>query len=661
MTLRAAAAACALALASLTGSELAVARGTLIGDTGPGAPVVQDMAVNSAGELVVHDGIRIATLAADGSPLRSFEPDDEYNGTPLLTIGTDDSIFVSSDWGQMIRRYDRTGVLQAAWGDGAEGDPATIRAVRELAADRAGRVYVAHALPNGSGDRVAVFSESGELTGGWPVVDAAGGDRWVRALAARGGTVAVLTSGSAGGELIRYDPAGKVLSRWRAVWASDVALARNGDVFIAGGSTIAQFNTAAELVSIDAARGPEDYLVPSDVCAPSRDVAKPWYEPWNAQHDAIAVADAGDVYSRNYQPGILRFDARPVAELRVGPVWGYGSSGPFPVTGQQITFDASWSRLPFFPRMTFEWDLDGDGVYEKDTGTEPRISHAYATAGPRRVAVRVTGPTGLAAAESAEVSVAESKAILARVPRALTGSRVAFDASGSRLPCSTVLKHEWDLDSDGVFETDTGASPNAQWTYPQPGSYAVLVRVTRPGGRVDVAWRRVDVYLAPPPGQPGIVINGGARFTRDPVVQVTATWPAFTSRMRLTSDPAFTKSVSFPIGEPQTWRLDTSGSERVPKRIHARFDAAKDQTFSDDIVLDRTPPRVTVARRRAGRLRLRARDNSSGVAAMQLAADRRRPRGWVPMGAARARTSGRELWVRVRDAAGNRSRWRRAD
>ena len=86
-----------------------------------------------------------------------------------------------------------------------------------------------------------------------------------------------------------------------------------------------------------------------------------------------------------------------------------------------------------------------------------------------------------------------------------------------------------------------------------------------------------------------------------------------------------------------SWTLDSSGSERLPDR-YVRFanpTTASAQTFTDDIILDQTPPTIgqatllgegtgssaaaVAAAKRKFTVRLRARDNASGVGKAQVA------------------------------------------
>jgi PKD repeat protein len=63
------------------------------------------------------------------------------------------------------------------------------------------------------------------------------------------------------------------------------------------------------------------------------------------------------------------------------------------VVGETVKFDGS-SSSDDDPIVTYEWDLDGDGTYETSSAT-PTTTHAYTTAGPRTIRLRVTDDHGV--------------------------------------------------------------------------------------------------------------------------------------------------------------------------------------------------------------------------------------------------------------------------
>ena len=181
-------------------------------------------------------------------------------------------------------------------------------------------------------------------------------------------------------------------------------------------------------------------------------------------------------------------------------------------------------------------------------------------------------------------------------------------------------------------------------------------------------------------GAETVTINAGAQFTNDPAVELTITPPAATRTVRLSNDGGFHAAADRTL-EPTgryPWQLTQTGQERLPKTVYVRFTGpggTSPLTFSDDIILDQTAPTISsasvegdgataaiAAKTRARRytLRVTARDNASGVGHVQLATSRNRPgklRAYKRKLTARAATAPR--YVRVRDRAGNFSRWRR--
>jgi hypothetical protein len=175
-------------------------------------------------------------------------------------------------------------------------------------------------------------------------------------------------------------------------------------------------------------------------------------------------------------------------------------------------------------------------------------------------------------------------------------------------------------------------------------------------------------------GDQGMTINGGALYTNDPDVTLSIIAPNWAKTLRVANDGGFRAAKTFKAENTIRWRLAESGPERLPKTVYLRFgnDA---QNFTDDIILDQTAPTVSSAtltpsssaatstaaasQARSYVVRLRARDQTSGVAKLQFANNRRRP-GALRTFARNSRYQGASApkYVRVRDRAGNFSRWR---
>jgi Bacterial Ig-like domain/PKD domain len=247
---------------------------------------------------------------------------------------------------------------------------------------------------------------------------------------------------------------------------------------------------------------------------------------------------------------------------------------------------------------------------------------------------------------------------------ALTGAPVTLDASASAPPHDgEIVKYEWDLDGDGTFERDTGTTPTTAQTYATVGDVDVAVRVSSNLNTSSIAVGQVSVRPAPPPGHLGVTINNGAEFTNKRKVTISAVWPIFASTALVSNDGGFGAAVTFPLAGSIEWKLDSAGAERLPKTIYVRFQGgtAGRETYQDDIILDRSDPKVTTAALVGGDVvRVHARDATSGVNAVQVASAGEVSKGWRPFHrrVRVPRPHGRTM-VRVRDRAGNISRWRR--
>ena len=80
--------------------------------------------------------------------------------------------------------------------------------------------------------------------------------------------------------------------------------------------------------------------------------------------------------------GITSTNQAPQAAFTFSP----GSPG----IGQTVNFDAAGSTDPDGSIKKYEWDLDGNGSFETDTGSDPHASKAYSQAGNVTVGLRVT-------------------------------------------------------------------------------------------------------------------------------------------------------------------------------------------------------------------------------------------------------------------------------
>ncbi len=98
----------------------------------------------------------------------------------------------------------------------------------------------------------------------------------------------------------------------------------------------------------------------------------------------LRVTD-GDGGQREVSATIQVGSALPTASLRVSPA--------APVAGQPVTFDGSGSSDTDGTIANYEWDLDGDGIFEV-SGPAPTTSRTYTAAGTFNARLRVTDSDG---------------------------------------------------------------------------------------------------------------------------------------------------------------------------------------------------------------------------------------------------------------------------
>ncbi len=165
-------------------------------------------------------------------------------------------------------------------------------------------------------------------------------------------------------------------------------------------------------------------------------------------------------------------EQRPVASIAASPAQ--------PHAGDTVTLDGSASHYANGTITKYEWDLNGDGTYETNTGTTPKTTTSFATPGTYTVGLRVTDSDGATGTTTKQVVVGSfppvAKVTVSPTP-ALSGQPVAIDASAST-DQGTITDFKWDLDNSGNFATDTGSTPKVTTTFQTAGVHTVGVRLT---------------------------------------------------------------------------------------------------------------------------------------------------------------------------------------
>ena len=214
---------------------------------------------------------------------------------------------------------------------------------------------------------------------------------------------------------------------------------------------------------------------------------------------------------------------------------------------QIITFDgrASYHTNPARSIVQWEWDFDGDGVYD---ATGPIVTHAYANCiiyhGSLRVTDDDTPPQTAESFFDVFVDVDNHPPVAdADGPYAIDeGVDLILDASGSSDPdagCGdSIVSYEWDLDDDGDYDDAAGVSPTIPWAdlsglKRHPDWNPIGLRVTDLFGVVGTDTTSIIIYVnepvaaltaAPNPCEAGetVTFDGSGSYHKHPLHSIVS-------------------------------------------------------------------------------------------------------------------------------------------
>ena len=136
--------------------------------------------------------------------------------------------------------------------------------------------------------------------------------------------------------------------------------------------------------------------------------------------------------------------------------------------------------------VLYEWDLDGDGVYEWSDTDTCSTAYRYETAGLYEAALLVTDNDGLTDTDSITITVGASPTADAAADP-MTGPaplEVNFTGTGADTDGSITL-YEWDFNGDGTYDWSNTSSGDTAYTYNSSGIFNATLRVTDNDGLID--------------------------------------------------------------------------------------------------------------------------------------------------------------------------------
>ncbi len=512
-----------------------------------------------------------------------------------------------------VSKFNSAGVRTLQFGSPGAG-PGQMNLPYAIALDGSGNIYVAEAY----GSRLQKFNSSGAFVSvlASPSSSCADGTVYQAAGVAVYGS-SVFVSSQRAGCVQKFSTSGTFETKWGSLGEGDsqfnglgaVVVDSRGDVYVADHNRVQKFDSTGNFIlswtsvhnsfgmAID--RNDNIYLVQDgDSCrkiekrsstgALLGSACSSDFIGWGGANTKLATDTAGRLYLSS-GASVVRVDTSEPAAALSGPTVSV-------LTGAAVVLDASASSVVFGSVARYEWDLDGDGSFERDGGSSATLTTSFAAAGGRTVSVKVTAPGGKTAAASINIEVRLTP------PSGEPGVSINDAAQ---------------------FTND----PNVL-LWPVWPAGATAIRVSNDGG-----FRRAQTLS----------------------LGETVAWALDSSGEERLPKTVYVRFSGSGIDETRTYQDDIILDQTPPKIVSATAMVAGAR--ASEIRADMATRKKT--RARTVRVRIKATDALSGVRKMQITVSKKKP-GAVRAYAVSAtlRTTKKVIFVRVQDRARNWSAWR---
>ena len=225
-------------------------------------------------------------------------------------------------------------------------------------------------------------------------------------------------------------------------------------------------------------------------------------------------------------------------------------AGPL-VEGSPVPFTSSSTSFPD-DIVSWEWDFDGDGIYDASNTTGEDVTHTYMDHGTYSVTLRVTDDDGSTDTATHPVTILDlgptAGFIWAPVPQD-EGSEVQFTDQSSSAPDALA---SWHWDFGGVGTSD---QQNPSFTFPDNGVYEVTLTVTDDDGSTSVATQEVTIEdlgptaeftWTPDPQEEGLPVEFTDQSTSSPDTIIEWAWDFYNDGTIDATGPNVTHSYSGP-------------------------------------------------------------------------------------------------------------------
>jgi len=155
--------------------------------------------------------------------------------------------------------------------------------------------------------------------------------------------------------------------------------------------------------------------------------------------------------------------------------------------------------------VQYEWDFDGDGNFDQNTGATSSVLYTYNNVGNFKPLVKITDNGG-ASTISQPATVTVSSA--GNQPPTISSINLSSASGAAPLqntinvsasdPDGAITQYEWDFDGNGTMDTITTTVPVTH-TFNELGNYTIFVRVTDNLGSTAINQATVNVLASVTP------------------------------------------------------------------------------------------------------------------------------------------------------------------
>ncbi len=179
------------------------------------------------------------------------------------------------------------------------------------------------------------------------------------------------------------------------------------------------------------------------------------------------------------------------------------STGDAPLTIQLMPFNTTDTAIE-----TYEWDFDGDGVFDVSETVGVNQTYTFNEPGNHIVLLRITDSNGEQITGTVTVIVNNALPVVsatASPPNGPSPLIVSFNASAQ--DNEGIASYAWDFEGDGVIDVTETISTTAEHTYSAQGVFQPVLQVTDTlGAQTNYAFPDIEVRVQPE-GYPTVSVS----------------------------------------------------------------------------------------------------------------------------------------------------------